>query len=42
MTQDWDPKVHTPSKTHPEGWALIIAVVIVLGLGISIYVGTPR
>lgn len=28
MTQDWDPKIHTPSKTHPEGWALIMMIMV--------------
>lgn len=33
MTSDWNPKVHTPTKIHAEGWALIIAVISILALG---------
>lgn len=37
MTQDWDPKIHTPSKIHPEGWAVIIAVTVACGFALYLF-----
>jgi hypothetical protein len=41
MTTNWDPKIHTPSKIHPEGWALLIVFCAVVAFVIYLFVGTP-
>jgi len=41
MTQDWDPRIHTPSKIHPEGWALIIMLVLAAAFAAYLFAGLP-